>query len=66
MGGACRFLTRKPAEKGPLGQPRHRYKNNNLGIGIRTMLKEFYKIKQNGRLWSALIWLRIGTRDGLL
>jgi hypothetical protein len=44
----------KPEGKRPLGRPR-RWVNN-----IKMDLRE------NGMVWTGLIWLRIGTSGGLL
>jgi hypothetical protein len=41
---------------GPLGRPRRRWEDN-----IKTVFK-----KWDGKAWTGLIWLRIGTGGGLL
>ena len=46
----------KPEENGPLGRPRHRWKDN-----IKMELQEM-----GWGSWAGLIWLRIGTGGGLL
>jgi hypothetical protein len=43
-------------EKRPLGRPKYRLVNN-----IKMDLREI-----NGMVWIGLIWLRIGTSEGLL
>jgi hypothetical protein len=50
------FLVGKPEEKRPLGRPRSRWENN-----IKIYLEEW-----DGRVSTGLIWLVIGTSDGLL
>ena len=35
------------------------------GIDARTILTWFFK-KQDGKAWTQLLWLRIGTDGGLL
>jgi hypothetical protein len=50
---ACRILVGKPERNGPLGRPRHRWKDN-------------IKVDQDGKIWTGLIWLRIGTGGGLV
>jgi hypothetical protein len=32
-----------------------------LGMGERVILKWILK-KQNGRIWTGLVWLRVGTQ----
>jgi hypothetical protein len=44
----------KPEAKGPLGARRSRWEDN---ISMK---------KWDGRAWTGLIWLRIGSTDGLL
>jgi hypothetical protein len=64
MGSACgtygedtyRVLVRRPEGTRPLGKPRHRWKDN---------IKRIF-MNWDGRAWSALDWLRIGTSSGLL
>jgi hypothetical protein len=46
-------LVIKPAERRPLGRPRHRCEDN-----IKMDLKKI--------VWTGCIWLRIGTGGGLL
>jgi hypothetical protein len=48
---ACRILMGKPEGMRPLGKPRHRWVDN---------------IKMDGVVWTGLIWLRMGTKGGLL
>jgi hypothetical protein len=67
MGGTCstngekrnayRILEGKPEGKRPLGTPRRRWEDN-----IKMDLRE----RQDGVVWTGLIWLRIGTSGGLL
>jgi hypothetical protein len=52
---ACRVLVGKPEGKRALGRPRHRWVDN---IKI--------DVTQDGVVWIDLIWLRIGTSEGLL
>jgi hypothetical protein len=52
---AYRILMGKSEGKRPLG--RHRWVNN-----IRMDLRE----REDGMVWTGLIWLRIGTSGGLL
>jgi hypothetical protein len=47
-----RFLVGKPEGKRPRGRPR---------IILRWIFK-----KSNGKAWTGLIWLRMGTGDSLL
>jgi hypothetical protein len=51
-----RFLVGKPEEKRPLGRRRRRWENN-----IKTDFR-----KGDVRVWTGLIWLRIGTGGGHL
>jgi hypothetical protein len=63
MGGACstnlgdayRILVGKPEGKRPLGRPRCRWAGN-----IRMILE-----REDGMVWTGLMWLRIGTSGGL-
>jgi hypothetical protein len=65
MGGACsahggdkksyKILVGSPEGKRPLGRPRHRWEDN-----IKIDLRE-----EVFRVGIELIWLRIGTGDGL-
>jgi hypothetical protein len=48
----------KPEEKRPLGRPRRRWVDN-----VEMDLRE---IGWDGVDWIGLIWLRIGTSEGLL
>jgi hypothetical protein len=50
---ACRILVEKSEGKRPLGKPRRRWVDN-----IKMDLREIG--------WDGLIWLRIGTSEGLL
>jgi hypothetical protein len=52
---SCRIIAGKTAGKRPQGRPRLRWKDN-----IKTDLK------LDGRVWTGLIWLMIGTSGGLL
>jgi hypothetical protein len=52
---AYRILVGKPEGKRSLGRPRHRWVDN-----IKMDLR------QDGLVWTGLIWLRIGTSGGLL
>jgi hypothetical protein len=52
---AYRILVGKPEGKGPLGRPRH----------DRIILK-WISERQDGVVWTGLIWLRIGTSGELL
>jgi hypothetical protein len=54
-GNAYRILVGKPEGKRPLGRPRRRWVDN-----IKMHLRE------NGVVWTGLIWLRTGTSVGLL
>jgi hypothetical protein len=54
---AYRILIGKPEGKRPLGRPRYMYVDN-----IKMDLKE----REYGVVWTGLIWLRIGTSEGLL
>jgi hypothetical protein len=49
-------LVGKPEGNRPLGRPERRW-----GIIIKWIVQ-----KQNGVVWIGFIWLRIGTRGGLL
>jgi hypothetical protein len=51
---ACRVLVAKPKRKRPLVKPRRRWKDN-----IITSLKK-------KRVWTAVMWFRIGKSGGLL
>jgi hypothetical protein len=53
---ACRILVRKPEVKRPLRRPRRSREDNIIWILER----------QDGVVWTGLIWFRIGTSDGLL
>ena len=55
---ACRILVEKSDEKRLLGSPRHRWEGN-----IETYLKE---TGWGRRARTGSIWLRTGTRGGLL
>jgi len=55
--GAYRVLVGKPEGKRPLGRPRHRWEDN-----IKLQEDGWW----GGGEWTGLIWLRIGTDDGLL
>jgi hypothetical protein len=50
-----RILVGKPEGKSPLGRPRYRWVDN-----IKMDLR------QDGVVWTGLIWLRIRTRGGPL
>jgi hypothetical protein len=52
---AYRILVRRP-ERRPLGRPRHIWENN--------IKMDFQDVEWG--LWMGMIWLRIGTRGGLL
>jgi hypothetical protein len=52
---AYRNLVGKLEAKGPLGRPRYMWEDN-----IKMVLR------QDGVVWTELIWLRIGTSGGLL
>jgi hypothetical protein len=52
---AYRILVGKPERRRPLERPRHRWVDN-----IKMDLR------QDGEVWTELIWLRIGTSGGLL
>jgi hypothetical protein len=52
---AFRNLVGKPEGKRPLERPRRRWVNN-----IKMALRE-----EDGVIWTALIWFRIGTSGGL-
>jgi hypothetical protein len=52
---AYRVLVWKPEEKWLLGSPECRWQN--IKINVK---------KQDGRVWTGLIWLRIGTSGTLL
>jgi hypothetical protein len=54
--GAYRFLVGKPEGKRPLRRPRLRWEDN-----MRMDLKEIGR----ERMWTGLIWIRIGTSSGL-
>jgi hypothetical protein len=51
--GMHMILVGKPEGKRPLGRPRHRWVNN-----IKVDLRDIG--------WDGLIWIRIGTSEGLL
>jgi hypothetical protein len=53
--GLYRVLVGKPEGKRALGRPRHRWENN-----IKMDLQ-----KVRWETWTGLIWLSIGTGDGL-
>jgi hypothetical protein len=53
---AYRVLVGKPEGRRPLGRPRYRWMDN-----IKWILE-----KQDGMVWTGLIWLRIGISGGLL
>jgi hypothetical protein len=52
---AYRILVGKPEGKKPVGRPRCRWVDN-----IKMNLRE------DGLVWTGLMWLRIGTSGGLL
>jgi hypothetical protein len=52
---ACRISTAEPAGKRPLGRPRRKWEDN-----IKTGLR------QDGVVWTGLIWLKIRTGGRLL
>jgi hypothetical protein len=54
--GAYRILVGRPEGRRTLGRPRLRWEDN-----IKTDLQEV-----GWGAWTGLIWLRIGTGDGLL
>jgi hypothetical protein len=54
--GTCKVLVRKPEEKRPLGKRLLRWEET-----AKWVIK-----KWACRAWAELIWLRIGTSDGLL
>ena len=54
--GIYRVLVGKPDEEQPVRKPCRRWKDN-----IKVYLKEV-----GWGPWTGLIWLRIGTRSGLL
>jgi hypothetical protein len=54
--GACRVLVGKPEGKRPLRRTRLRWEDN-----MRMDLKEIGR----ERMWSGLIWIRIGASSGL-
>jgi len=53
--GAYRVFVRKPKGRRPFGRPVHRSECNII-----------MDRKQNGKAWTGLIDLRIGTRGGFL
>jgi hypothetical protein len=55
---ACRILIGKPEGKRPLGRPRCSWVDN--------IVFEWIFERQDGVVWTGLIWLRIGTSVGLL
>jgi hypothetical protein len=48
-----------------VGEPKGREHFEDLGVDNRIIL-EFILGKQNEKLWTAFIWLRIGTNGRLL
>ena len=54
--GVYRVLVGKPEGKRPLGRPSRRW-HDNIKMDLR---------KWDMRVWTGLIWLRIGTGGGLL
>jgi hypothetical protein len=54
--GAYRILVGRPEGRRPLGRPRRRWEDN-----IKMDLQEV-----GWGIWTGLMWLRIGTRGGLL
>jgi hypothetical protein len=50
------LLVEKPEEKRPLGQPH---------VDRRTILNWILE-RQDGVVWTGLVWLRIGTSEGML
>ena len=60
MGGACGY----GGEKKYGGETRMRDRLAFRGVDTRIILKCILK-KQDGRVWTELIWLRIGITGGL-
>jgi hypothetical protein len=55
---AYRILVGKPEGKRPLGRPRRRWVDNfKMDLG---------EIEGNEKVWTGLIWLRIGASGGFL
>jgi hypothetical protein len=54
---AYRILVEKPEGRRPLGRPRRRWVDN-----IKMNLRE----REDGVVWTVLIWLRIGTSGRLM
>jgi hypothetical protein len=52
----CRLLVRKPEEKRPLKRSRSKWVNN-----IQMDLE-----RQDGVIWTGLVWIRIQASGGLL
>ena len=48
-----------------MGKLKDRYHSEDLNVNGRMILKWILK-KRDGRSWTGLIWLRIGTDGGLL
>jgi hypothetical protein len=53
---SCRILVRKPDGKRPLVRPRRR----------RVIILNWILKRQDGVVWTGLIWLRIRNTGGLL
>jgi hypothetical protein len=53
---AYKILVGKPEGKRTRGRPRFRWEDN----------KEHILVKQCGKMWTGLIWLKIGTDGRLL
>jgi hypothetical protein len=51
---AYKILVGKPEGRRPLRRPRHRWVVNNK-----------MDLRENGVVWTGLIWLRVGTCGGL-
>jgi hypothetical protein len=54
--GAYRVLVGRPEGRRPLGRPRRRWEDN-IKMDVQVV---------GWGAWTGLIWLRIGTGDGLL
>jgi hypothetical protein len=55
MRSTYNMLVAKPEGKRPRWRPRHRWKNNII-----------MDLRENGKLWTLLLWFRIGTSGGVL